>query len=192
MSDLTTYIVSYAALLSMGLIVLRPLARRDYLRRGRLSVFTALLQALVWFIYGGFPIFYLTEDWPAVHVNLLVHIIGLTAIIIGLGFLFYAMLWLGLPRSLGRGKKALEQNRLYRKSRNPQALACALYVIGFAMLWPSWHALAWAILYFVLIHVMIVTEEEHLLRAHGEQYANYCQEVPRYLTVRSKSETVSP
>jgi protein-S-isoprenylcysteine O-methyltransferase Ste14 len=182
MSDLTTYLVSYAILLSIGLIILRFMARYDYRRRGRLSIITAVLQASIWFMYGGFPIFYLPEDWPTVYDNLLVHILGLAAIIIGLGFLFYAMFWLGLPRSLGRGKKALEQNGFYRKSRNPQVLACALYIIGFTMLWPSWYALGWAILYFVLVQTMIITEEEHLLQVHGEQYADYCQKVPRYLT----------
>jgi protein-S-isoprenylcysteine O-methyltransferase Ste14 len=52
------------------------------------------------------------------------------------------------------------------------------------MLWPSWYAVEWAILYFVLIHMMILTEEEHLLNTHGEQYREYCQEVPRNLWFR--------
>ena len=113
------------------------LAIADYQSLGRLSVHTAIIQALVWIIYGSFPILYLPEDWPAVHVNLLIYVIGLAALIIGLGFLLYAVFWLGLPRSLGRGKKALEQKVFYGKTRNPQALACVLYVIGFAVLWPS-------------------------------------------------------
>lgn len=91
------------------------------------------------------------------------------------------MFRLGVLRSLGHGTKELEQSSLYRITRNPQALACALYVIGFAMLWPSWYSEGWAFLYFVLIHVMVLTEEEHLLRTYGQQYKVYCKQVPRYI-----------
>ncbi len=30
-------------------------------------------------------------------------------------------------------------------------------------------------LYGVVGHVMVMTEEEHLLAVHGEEYARYCQ-----------------
>jgi protein-S-isoprenylcysteine O-methyltransferase Ste14 len=79
----------------------------------------------------------------------------------------------------------LAQSGIYRKSRNPQALACGLYVLGFTVLWPLWYALGWAILYAILIHIMIITEEEHLLRAHGEGYVKYGRDVPRYFSLRS-------
>jgi protein-S-isoprenylcysteine O-methyltransferase Ste14 len=187
MSDLIIYLIAYALLLVYGAAIFRIVVRRDYARRGRLSVAVSILQALVFFVYGGFPILYLADDWPAAHVNQLVHITGLTLIIVGLGFLFYAMIGFGVIRSLGRARQGLKQLGLYRKSRNPQALACSLYVIGFALLWPSWQAVGWAVLYFVLIYLMILTEEEHLLNIHGDEYMKYCQEVPRFISIRKKS-----
>ena len=45
-------------------------------------------------------------------------------------------------------------------------------------------ALAWALLYPILIHTMIITEEEHLLNTHGETYAEFCRKVPRYLAIK--------
>jgi protein-S-isoprenylcysteine O-methyltransferase Ste14 len=145
----------------------------------------ALLQALLFFIYGGFPYLYLSKDWPAVHVPAIFHFPGITFIIIGLTGLFFGMIKLGISRSVGRGEKKLQRSGIYRRTRNPQALACGLYVVGFAILWPSWQALAWAMLFFVLIHMMIITEEQHLLHIHGQEYMKYCQEVPRYLGLNS-------
>jgi protein-S-isoprenylcysteine O-methyltransferase Ste14 len=109
----------------------------------------------------------------------------MAAIILGLGFLFYGMVVLGLLPSIGRGRKGLTQSGIYRNTRNPQALACGLYVVGFTVLWPSWYAVGWAILNAILIHTMIITEEEHLLRAYGEGYAKYCRDVPRYFSLSS-------
>lgn len=37
------------------------------------------------------------------------------------------------------------------------------------------------LLYVVLIHLMVLTEEEHLLARHGNEYLQYCEQVPRYI-----------
>lgn len=176
----------------MGWVILRLAARRDYFSQGRLSLPVSLLQALLFFTYGGFPYLYLPPDWPSVHVNTILHIVEIGLIIIGLALLFYGMLRLGLLPSMGLGRQELEDTGLYAISRNPQALACGLYVLGFAMLWPSWYAFFWAILYAGLIHVMIVTEEEYLNQIYGARYAEYCQSVPRYFRVMPKSREESP
>jgi protein-S-isoprenylcysteine O-methyltransferase Ste14 len=183
---LNLYLLFLSFLLIAGLVVLRIIARRSYRASGRLSPLVSLIQALFFFVYGGFPALYLQEDWPAVHVNTWLHAVGLSFIIVGLGLLFYGMLHLGFDRSIGRGSQALERRGLYRYSRNPQALACGVYVAGFTFLWPSGYALGWALLYPVLIHSMVLTEEEHLLRLYGQDYADYCWHVPRYLYFRSK------
>lgn len=187
MSDLSIYLFATFILLVFGLIILRMPVRRDYLQQGRLSVIVSVLQALLFFTYGGFPALYLPGDWPDVHVVPAIQIIGIVFIFVGLSTLFYGMIWLGILRSLGRGKKDLERSNIYRVTRNPQALACGLYVIGFAILWPSWYAMAWVILYFVLIHVMILTEEDHLYQTYGADYAKYCDEVPRYFRLSFRS-----
>jgi protein-S-isoprenylcysteine O-methyltransferase Ste14 len=63
-------------------------------------------------------------------------------------------------------------------------LSCALIVIGYALLWPTWHSLGWVLLYALIAHVMVITEEEHLRGVHGEAYLRYCQRVPRYFGSR--------
>jgi len=185
-SDLSRYVLAYALLLAGGLFVLRVLVRRDYRKRGRLSLATSFLQALVFFAYGGFPCLYLPRDWPAIHVSPVVHAAGLALIATGLGVLFYGMVRLGVLRSVGRGDGSLEESGLYAISRNPQALACMLYVAGFVLLWPSWYAAGWAVLFFVLVHAMIRTEEEHLLKTYGREYEDYSRRAPRYLWRRAE------
>lgn len=191
MSEISLYLLSYILLLAFGLTVLRYLVPRDYLKRGKLSPFITFLQALLFFVYGGFPYLYLPRDWPAVSVSRFIHVTGVLLVVFGLAFLFYGMLRLGVLKSMGRGTPQLEQSGIYGISRNPQAIACGLYVIGFLMLWPSWYAVGWVFLYFVLIHMMVLTEEEHLRRIHGQKYQGYCDKVPRYLGRKSFSRNDS-
>ena len=83
-STISRYLLFYIALLSSGFFILRYLVRRDYLKRGRLSPIIAFLQAILFFMYGGFPYLYLDEDWPAVSVPFLIQIIGGLLVLIGL------------------------------------------------------------------------------------------------------------
>ncbi len=49
------------------------------------------------------------------------------------------------------------------------------------MVFQSWHALGLVVLFAAIAHLMVLTEEEHLRRVFGEEYARYCARVPRYL-----------
>jgi len=175
------YLFAYVALLIAGLFILRVVVRREYRNRGRLTPLPCTLQAVLFIAYGGFPALYLGTDWPAVHVNPVQRALGLFLLYGGLAILLYGMLVLGVLRSLGAGQTGLLRSGLYRCTRNPQALACGAYVVGFTLLWPSWYALGWAVLFAILIHAMVVTEEEHLRSLHGHSHDNYCRKAPRYL-----------
>ena len=51
------------------------------------------------------------------------------------------------------------------------------------------HVFAWVLMFALIGHWMIITEEEQLARAFGQEYESYCQEVPRYLRLgRRQSE----
>ena len=180
MSDIFRYLIIYIFILALGFILFRFLVPRDYLKFGKLSLLIAFLQALLFFVYGGFPSLYLPKDWPAVSVPFVIHIPGVFLVLIGLIFLFVGMIRLGVEISVGRGTQELRESGVYSYSRNPQAIACGLYVIGFFMLWPSWYALGWMFLYFILIHWMVLAEEGHLRRIHAGHYQAYCEKVPRY------------
>ena len=138
MSDIFLYLIGYILVLAMGYCLFRFLVPRDYLKLGKLSPLFAFLQALLFFVYGGFPAIYLPKDWPAVSVPLFIYIPGAILILIGLFFLIIGMIRLGVQISVGRGTQELKISGIYRYSRNPQAIACGLYVMGFLLLWPSW------------------------------------------------------
>ena len=184
---LVIFATSALVLLAVAILLFRSPGREDYRVMGRLSTFTAALQALLFFIYGGFPYRYVPDDWPAVHVSLGVRILGLAGIVLGLSTLLVGLIQLGIRRSLGRRLGDMNQSGLYAMSRNPQAVACGLYVIGFAILWPSLYALAWALLYVPIIHMMVLTEEEHLRKAYSKKYERYLERVPRYLGLPKRS-----
>lgn len=58
-----------------------------------------------------------------------------------------------------------------------------MMVVGIGLLWPSWYALGWVMLWVAMSYPMVLTEEEHLRRVDGEEYLQYCRQVPRYLGV---------
>ncbi len=180
MNTLAVYLLSALLLLIAALVFFRAVGRRDYRRRGRLTPLSLVGETLIFFAWGGFPYIYGPRDWPAVHVAAPVNILGFICLWGGLAVMFAGMAQLGPRRFLGWGGDGLRQDGLYRLSRNPQILGCGLYGVGFAVLWPSWYALGWVILYAVIAHTMVLTEEEHLRRAFGAEYERYCQRVPRY------------
>lgn len=181
MSILALYLLSLFLLFAASMIVLRVLVRRDYARTGNLSISSAVLQVLIFLAFGGYPSIYLPPDWPAAPVNLPLQIIGSISLIFGLMILSIGTHQLGFRRSLGLQTGMLISNQCYQVTRNPQVLGCILYVIGFTLLWPSWFALGWGLSLIVILHVMVLTEEEHLLNTHHQDYVQYCKRVPRYL-----------
>jgi len=178
---LPVYLILAFLLLVTAFVIFRIFVRRDYRREGRLTPLAAFLEALIFFLWGTFTWLDLPPGWPPSEVNPLFSVTGWTLIIVGLATLFITMAGFGLRRSLGQEMNVLKQSGPYRLSRNPQTMACALAVIGYAMLWPSWHTLGWVVLYGAIAHMMILTEEEHLRNVHGEEYVRYCERVPRYL-----------
>jgi len=181
MNTRVIYLISIFLFLIVAVLALRIFVRRDYQRIGHLTVFSATLQALLFFVYGGFPVIYLPGDWPVSQVNLLWRIVGLICITVGLAIMLLGVFRLGLRRSLGLQTEMLKEADCYRISRNPQVLGCMLYVTGFVILWLSWYAFGWGLSFVPIIHLMVFTEEEHLLNIYGGEYLQYCNRVPRYL-----------
>ena len=181
MSTLAIYLISLSFLITASFVVLRVYVRRDYLQRGHLTSGTAVLQALIFFTFGGFSIIYLPGDWPISHVFPILRVTGLTCMTIGLAVIFIGMFRLGILRSLGLQTGVMKNTDFYRVTRNPQVLGCFLYVVAFIILWPSWYALGWGLSLMAVIHVMVLTEEEHLRSTFRQDYEQYCNFVPRYL-----------
>lgn len=178
------YIGSVTGILVFAFIVFRVVVRRSYQQKGRLSWFALLLEFLVFSLFGTFTWLNLPSGWPSREVNPILRIVGWFCIVIGLSAMFAVISWFGWRRAMGRNPDRLVQAGPYRFSRNPQIVACFIAVFGYALLWPSWHTLGWIILFLVIAHTMVLTEEEHLGQAFGESYFQYRGRVPRYVSVR--------
>lgn len=181
-----TYVVSAALLLIVTFIIFRRIVRRDYLRRGRLTLVSTMLETVIWGAYLSFPYLYNPPAWAAFWlpdhaVHPLLRYVGMILIVTGFVFGLIAMASLGFRRSFGQEVNALKQTGLYALTRNPQIVLFSPLIVGLALRWPSWYALGWVILFSAMIHLMVLTEEEHLRQAFGEEYARYCKRVPRYL-----------
>ena len=175
------YPLSLAALITGSILFFRVYIRREYQRVKRLTQIPSILQALLFFTWGGWPSLYLPREWPVTHVSTFLRLIGQAGISFGLVVLIGGMIWLGIKRSFGIETGGLNVRGFYTFSRNPQILGCALYLAAFILLWPSWYALAWGLSLAIILHQMVIIEEQHLREIFGSDYERYYQAVPRYL-----------
>jgi protein-S-isoprenylcysteine O-methyltransferase Ste14 len=174
------YLFSAFVLLCASYVVLRVLFGYDYRVKGRLSPLSILTGTLIFFLWGGFPYIYGPSNWPARQDGAIFGLIGWLCLILGLLIIIVGIATLGFRTALGQPAQALKQAGLYRFCRNPQIVGCFLYAVGFALLWPSWYAFGWVILFAGVAHIMVITEEQHLRRVFGDAYIQYCRRVPRY------------
>jgi len=186
---LVAYLIAASSLLGISFAVFRVIVKRAYLRRGCLGVAAGLLQVFVWAMFFLFPYLYNPPDWAWFLAH--AHPVGpstlataLVLLTVGLVVIVIAMAQLGLPRVSGARSTTLQENGLYRTTRNPQIVAGVPLVVGSALLWPSWYAGGWVAIYCAMAHMMVLAEEAHLGNRHGPLYARYRERVPRYLGIR--------
>ena len=185
---LFTYLLSAFFLLFAAYMIFRIFVRRDYLQHKQLSFASTTLESLIWLPFFLFPYIYNPRSWPAFWVleaDLPVFLIYAGAILIILGLIMglTAMAWLGFRRAFGRQVDRLVQTGFYSLSRNPQVVGFTPLILGIALRWSSWYAAGWLLLYAAMIHMMVLTEEEHLKDVFGEEYVQYCSHVPRYIVL---------
>ncbi|HSG81796.1 MAG TPA: isoprenylcysteine carboxylmethyltransferase family protein [Gemmatimonadota bacterium] len=175
------YFLSALLVLAAGYLIFRILVRRDYLRRGRLSPLSTLLEYIAIGLWAYHGYINRPADWPAIHVGPALRILGWVLFAGGVALLLIIILALGVRRSHGGQVSGLRQTGPYRFTRNPQALAFWVAMIGYGLLWPTWQHVGSVALIVLLTHMMVRTEEEHLQDVFGEEYERYRQRVPRYL-----------
>jgi protein-S-isoprenylcysteine O-methyltransferase Ste14 len=178
-------LLSALLLILAAYVVFRWIVRRDYLGKGRLTLGASILQLLVFFAVMCFPYLYNPPEWGCFWVlddlEKPHRVVGFILICLGFVSAFGAMFWFGLRRAFGLEVSGLIRHGPYRYTRNPQVIGGSLLIIGPAVQWPSWYSLGWLVLFGVICHMMVLTEEEYLRAKFGEEYRRYCQEVPRYL-----------
>jgi protein-S-isoprenylcysteine O-methyltransferase Ste14 len=70
----------------------------------------------------------------------------------------------------------------YRFVRNPMYVGHCLLIFGQAVLFKSFGFLLYLLVFFLMLHVLVVFVEEPMLkREFGESYEQYCKSVPRWI-----------
>ena len=190
--QLAVYLGSAFLVLVAIVVIFRVIVRRDYLQRGQLTPISSASEWLVGIIWVSFSYFYLPADWPKIHVGLILQLTGWVMVTLGVLTMLLSLAWLGLRRSHGLKTDTLVQSGPYSLTRNPQIVGFSLSMIGFVMVWPSWHMMISLLLYVVLFHLMVLTEEEHLLSRYGNEYLRYCEQAPRYIEVFRENISRTP
>ncbi len=184
MKILAVNLLGYLAMLLGAFIIFRVFVRRAYLTHGRITAFPLLLEFLICGLYCNFSYLYLSIEWPnlpSLPEGLLLRIPGVGLVSLGIIVTLVGMGNLGFLRLFGLGSPAIHQRGVYGVCRNPQIVGFFIYTLGVAVLWPSWYAFGWVLLFVPVFHMMVMTEEEYLLQLHGEVYRGYCESVPRYI-----------
>jgi protein-S-isoprenylcysteine O-methyltransferase Ste14 len=179
MDRITLAALAGGILLIGGVLVFRR-AGADYVRYGKLTRSSSLLQILLFVGHGASSLVFLDSDFGAIDTGN--PLFGLAALLIvcGLGFLLSTLGRFGMRRASGGEVGALTCSGMYRRTRNPQVISYGVAVLGYALLWPSWTGIFWLLLYLVLAHRMVTTEESHLKAVFGKDYVEYCEQTPRY------------
>jgi protein-S-isoprenylcysteine O-methyltransferase Ste14 len=181
--DIVADLQSAFLVLIAGFVIFRVIVRRDYRRRGRLTLLDSALEWLAILFWVYWTSVRLPAHWPAVRVTPIVAAVGWVLFVGGLLAMFASFFRLGVGRSHGLKVDGLRQSGPYRLTRNPQCVAFGVAMIGHTMLWPSWPAVGSLVLLAPLLHMMVLTEEEHLREVFGEEYERYCARVPRYVGI---------
>jgi protein-S-isoprenylcysteine O-methyltransferase Ste14 len=93
----------------------------------------------------------------------------------------FAVKGMGTPAPID-APKHLVVNGLYRYVRNPMYVGVSCLVVSRALLFWSLPILFYLVLVVLLANLFVRGyEEPHLRNAFGEEYLNYCREVPRWL-----------
>ena len=176
-----SYWIAAVIVLATIFIVFRLFVRNDYLKRGKLGFWAALSQWILILMWWFFSYYYMSIDGFGIEVSKVQEIIAWILIIPGASFFIFSFFWLGIGPSHGVNAQRLNITGPYRISRNPQCLGFIPAMVGFVLLWPTWHMFVSFILALVLSHTMILTEEEFLLNKFGDVYREYCKKTSRYL-----------
>jgi protein-S-isoprenylcysteine O-methyltransferase Ste14 len=169
----------FAALLA-GAFFVFDRVRSDYRAHGALSRSTAILQVGFLCAYALSSYAFLDARLSQVNVASVSFAISLALMILALLMIVLSMPFLG-KRSFGEETGGLCTTGVYRYSRNPQLVGGFLFIVGYALLWPSWMGVLWAGLWPIIMHLMVRGEEEHLEMIFGDEYRRYCELTPRYL-----------
>ena len=152
-------------------------ARWEYRKRGKLTVLGLALLCAMLFVPNLILEYATTYEIPSTLLDYVGTVVG----IVGIALCLISITVFGsVMKVLCVDPGRLTEAGPYRWSRNPQYMGWFLFLLGYALNdWSLW-CLAALFVVAVSLHLLVLVEEEHLLRTFGKQYITYCRKVPRY------------
>lgn len=153
-------------------------ARREYRRRGNLSLLGLFLVSAMLFL----PILMIEFATRYTRPGTWVDYLGLLIGIAGLVLCLVSITAFGsISKMMCVDSGRLTLTGPYRWIRNPQYVGFFMFLLGFALTdWSPW-CLAALLVLAVSLHHLVLIEEQHLRRVFGDPYVEFCRRVPRYL-----------
>jgi protein-S-isoprenylcysteine O-methyltransferase Ste14 len=173
-----------------GFWVFRVKVREDYRQLRKLTPLSTWLEILVFVLHANLMYIFLPGPCPELppFPRNPIHRAGSALLIIGgLLLTLSSMSNLGFKKAVGQDTEDLHEKGFYRWTRNPQLIFYGVLLIGWASLYPDWRALIWLLVYGMIAHWMVLTEEKHLENLYGQAYSEYCKQIPRYIGLRRKT-----
>ena len=113
------------------------------------------------------------------------HLAGFALCGVGIVGTFAAQMAMGSSWRIGvdpAERTELVTGGVFRLCRNPIYTFMVIAWVGFALLVPTWVALAAGVLLIAGLQIQVrLVEEPHLIRTHGEPYAAYARRVGRFV-----------
>jgi len=178
------YWISIFITFMLAALIFRVIVRRDYFARGSLSAFSVALEFVIFALHANMIYLHLSVPWPQLPPlpeNPFQLYLGAGTSALGLLATLAIMAHLGFSTTVGQQPREVRQTGPYRWTRNPQILSYGMMLLGLGIMYPSLQTAAWILLYAAIAHLMVLTEEEHLKNQFGDNYLEYCSQVPRYI-----------
>ena len=185
----------YFAALTLVLVVGLVLSRVVMLRRrgiramrfGQLDKRDFLIPPFALFYF--YLVFAAAFDLPTVSRQEFFHSeavawLGVAFCLAGIVMLTWSLISFG--RSFRVGIDTEQPDRLittgiFRVSRNPIYVAFEFVLVGQFLIFPNWILLVYPLASAWLVHRQVLLEERYLKSHYGQEYADYCRKVRRYL-----------
>ncbi|MDI3314092.1 MAG: isoprenylcysteine carboxylmethyltransferase family protein [Mycobacterium sp.] len=185
------YLAALTIVLLLGMVLTRVyLLRKAGIKAmhfGKIDKTDFLLPPFMLFYF--YTIFAAAFDWPLVSTQKfiesdLVAWIGVALCFGGLLVVLISLVSFGKSFRVGidvDNPDELVTTGIFAVSRNPIYVGFVLVLIGQFLVFPNWIPLVYLVAASWLIHRQVLREEEFMRRHYGQQYAEYCKRVRRYV-----------
>jgi protein-S-isoprenylcysteine O-methyltransferase Ste14 len=187
----TGYLAALAVVLLLGTVITRVLLLRragtQAMHFGDLDKTDFLIPPVALFYF--YTIFAAAFNWPLVSTQMFFYSNAIAWIGVGLCFMGLLVLFLSLV-SFGRSFRVgidvdqpdkLVTTGVFAISRNPIYVGFALVLVGQFLVFPNWIPLVYLAAGVSLFHRQVLREESFMRQHYGQEYADYCRRVRRYL-----------